>query len=173
MDDSSYQNRSTRYQRPLASNTRHDSVHRNFQDFIKQVWHNPLNTKIHQATNLRSIVVSLSLQQHFPHPSKVLELVESMYIYFPPLKDLTIYVVEQHAPCWSPSPSLEEEEEQLSKKFKMSKMEKLIEELGTGTLGVGFQCNWLGTGGERDVLSWRRGVGERRLLRMILTRLSH
>jgi hypothetical protein len=39
-------------------------------------------------------------------------------------------------------------------------METYIEALGTDTLGVGFQCNWLGKGGEKRcfVMEKRRRV---------------
>ncbi|KAE9380116.1 hypothetical protein N431DRAFT_477106 [Stipitochalara longipes BDJ] len=155
---------SHRIRGPPIARSRYDVAYRDFRHFITEVWHEPFNTKIHQAMNLRGIVVSVRMR---PSSSEtgILDLVDLMFTYFPVLEHLAVYTVQEDYDC--PSPSLRFEKEELAAKRKLVSMEVYDEGSGGEVTGTGFECHWVGKDGRKRCFvmekrmqrDWRRITG--------------
>ncbi|PMD27860.1 hypothetical protein NA56DRAFT_696878 [Hyaloscypha hepaticicola] len=75
----------------FATSVDHTENLPNFDQFIKKVWYEPVNAKIHQAMNLKTLTVSVRINDGQASLSGILDLVDLVFLYFPALEKFTVY----------------------------------------------------------------------------------
>jgi hypothetical protein len=130
----------------------------NFGQFIKKVWYEPGNAKIHQAMNLRTLSVSVQIGG-WSSLSDVIDLVDLVFLYFPTLEKFTVYTLytfpmTRHMPLILTTFDLPPNKLDLLKKEFLKKKNVIsMEAYNQGTLlcitGLGFECHWLGEDGKK------------------------
>jgi hypothetical protein len=130
-----------------------------FRQFIKYVWYEPIVAKIHQAMNLRNLVVSVRSGPDPAH-STVLDLLDLVFLYFSVLEKFTVYSLQEgnfieSSYRWSihvrarRAPSLEAVKGELIKKKEVTFMETYNEGPEDHITGIGFECHWVGKDGKK------------------------
>jgi hypothetical protein len=137
-----YQSNSAFHRRP---------VYENFRDFIDQVWHNCSLVKIHQAMNLRRLVVSMKLTRSssLTGSSDVLEFVDLMHLFFPLLGEVRVYLKVSIRGSTAPASALKVEEKEFTTKKNVISLTNYEEVKEGNTIGAGFECYWLGKDGKK------------------------
>ncbi len=139
-----------------------------FTQLTKYVWYEPIVAKIHQAMNLRTLVVSVQFGSK-PSYSTVLDLLDLIFLYFPVLEKFTVYCLKEgysilSNPPWSihargrRAPSLEAVEEELIKKKELTYMETCNEGPGDHITGTGLECHWVGKDGKEKCFVMEVGL---------------
>jgi len=130
----------------------------NFGQFIKKVWYEPVNAKIHQAMNLRTLSVSVQIDG-WSSLSDILDLVDLVFLFFPTLEKFTVHtlythVITRHMPLilttfGLPPNKLDLLKKEFLKKKNVTSMEAYNQGPQERITGLGFECHWLGEDGRK------------------------
>lgn len=156
----------------FATSVDHTENLPNFDQFIKKVWYEPVNAKIHQAMNLKTLTVSVRINDGQASLSGILDLVDFVFLYFPTLEKFTVYNLYTFLArfrTFGLGPNfLEALEKELITKKNVTSMETYNQGPQSFITRIGFECHWLGEDGKKKcfIMEMRLSRGETDHLRL-------